>query len=457
MMKPDEEHQSRHYLRDVLTDGTRPFVYRSTIRSLVGMPDGALGTLTFVRKPSLGAFKYRSKYWEETDPVPGYSPNMDPAYFGGYNDDAVTSAIEFAEPGADSSVNEQGETSLPLGVVPQTAYEDKSMQSLPPIRETPRRSAYLSKEQGDDSGRVPLAAHKSESNRDSAKGDMDLASHPEAESQTLSNQPRESSSPVPGDIASKDKSPPKNSVVNSKTSLAIAGESQSDRDENPTNKADDSIEIPASAKEILPMAIPGKSQSDRDENPTNKTDARIKMPASAKEILPMAIPGVTEWKRHFLDLLSPKQYDLTQRRDLQEDKNGTHPEIRKSEPEKKPSMKKKKDGSGDNMKEPEMPFPRDGTPKIRHKQGIKMVYRSVQPAAERIERLQNTLTRLESENARVTAKLDRSYKQEESSKEDTEYYEDDMANLVGTETADPISRVYWQRKYLGRFHLKRLR
>jgi hypothetical protein len=56
-MAPDER-EGQGYLGEVLRDAARPFAYRTTVRTLIGVPPQGAALLSSVPPPPLGAFPY---------------------------------------------------------------------------------------------------------------------------------------------------------------------------------------------------------------------------------------------------------------------------------------------------------------------------------------------------------------------------------------------------------------
>src|SRR5205823_1775624 len=74
-MQSETPYRPTSYLRDVLLDGAKPFLYRSGVRSLLGVPGSEDGEVVFSTMPPVG-FAYANSQFMGEPYISQYSPDL---------------------------------------------------------------------------------------------------------------------------------------------------------------------------------------------------------------------------------------------------------------------------------------------------------------------------------------------------------------------------------------------
>lgn len=126
IMRSDTQQMPTRYLHSVLLDGAKPFLYRSGVRSLLGIPDSEGDEIVFSPTTPPVGFDYANSQFMREPYIPQYSPDLTVSSALGMQGVGLESPEELVKL---SQAEESGENGvMPTGVAQQSATTPESGQ-----------------------------------------------------------------------------------------------------------------------------------------------------------------------------------------------------------------------------------------------------------------------------------------------------------------------------------------
>ncbi len=413
-MKPDEQQTFGSYIGRILIDGATPFLYRSAVRSLLGLPESRIGNTVVNKNLSLTGFTHAYPQW-------GTGFNLDSTYRDPLNPFTRHTQSEPFEQQIGGSGN------APKG------QENVNIQRS----QTPRKK-----------------------HPDNRKVDIGFEHGPLGEGNildALSNQSYKRNAEPPVSKDDVQIQPKKINVKKLKT-------------QNPETKAENA----AAAVDKCQVNIPGFTTSKQHYPavaPTNNDEAQREVQLekntlpNRKTVSSTSSPGVTDQKK-------PVQ-KVVIRKTNEENETGDYVPVSRIIKDQTFHDRIIFSSENNNQLLSDFRIPVDSLPitgevavdPIEHSKALvinrelmqKMVYRTNKDNTKQLEQLKHTVNDLVDKNSELESQIRKNRAQTEKQQRNVPSPSQEVINVKHPAKVSQTPSAFWERSYLSRFHLKMLR